>query len=127
MFVKQKILIVDDEPQLCNLLEVILTDSGYEVTTLQEAPQTIETIRRKGKPDLIILDVVMPEMTGWEVCDKIKEDPEMANIPVMFLTVSADSKDVEKGFTLGAESYMCKPFKPMDLVERIKTIIKRKS
>ncbi|MEQ8167402.1 MAG: response regulator [Candidatus Eremiobacterota bacterium] len=124
---KEKILIVDDEPQLCSLLEVILKDSGYDVTTLQEAPKTIETIRKTGNPDLIILDVVMPEMTGWEVCDKIKENPEMANIPIMFLTVSADSKDVEKGFTLGAESYMCKPFKPMDLIERIKNIIEKKS
>jgi CheY-like chemotaxis protein len=64
----------------------------------------------------------MPEMTGWEVCDKIKENPEMANIPIMFLTVSADSKDVEKGFTLGARVICCKPFKPMELIERKKLL-----
>ena len=122
---KYKILIVDDAPELCNLLTLILEDAGFIVTAIQDPNKTMDFLKKEEKPDLIILDVVMPEMSGWDLCDLIKSDPQCSDIPIMFLTVNADSKYVEKGFTLGANSYMSKPFKPMELLERVKRIIGR--
>ena len=119
----KKILVIDDEPELCELIKLILEDSGFTVEVLQDPNKAIRTIKEGEKPDLILLDVVMPEITGWEVCEKIKKDKEICNIPVMFLTVNADSKYVEKGFALGAKSYMCKPFQPVELLKRIMKIL----
>ncbi len=119
---KKKLLVIDDAPELCNLLKLILEDAGFEVSVLQEPHKTMELLKNSEKPYLIILDVVMPEMSGWDVCDLIRSDPETCNIPIMFLTVNADSKYVEKGFSIGANSYMSKPFKPVELIERVKRI-----
>lgn len=123
--VKGKILVIDDEPSLCNLMKVILEETGFQVTTVLNPLKALELVT-SIKPDLVILDVVMPEMNGWEVCSKLKNTPGISHIPVMFLTVSADSSDVEKGFGSGGDSYMCKPFRPQELVDRVFRILKIK-
>jgi len=123
---KRKILVIDDEPSLCNLMKVILEETGFQVTTILNPLKAVDTAM-KIKPDLIILDVVMPEMNGWELCSKLKNIRGISHIPVMFLTVSADSSDVEKGFGSGGDSYMGKPFRPQELVDRVLSILKVKS
>ena len=115
-----RLLIVDDTPQNLQVLGGILREQGYKLSVAQSGVQALEVARRV-LPDLILLDVMMPEMDGFEVCRQLKADPAMAEIPVIFLTAKTEAEDVVRGFELGAVDYVGKPFNPPELLQRVQT------
>ena len=117
------IMVVDDEESMVHLLRTILEAQGYEVTTVMDGREVVAHLRDR-RPDLIILDLMMPEMDGWEVLHEVRQDPAMASIPVIILTVKKDELDRTVGTEfLKVEGYVTKPFVRRALVELVgKTI-----
>jgi signal transduction histidine kinase len=117
-----KILIVDDVAKNIQLVANFLTQDGYEVNFAMDGKKAIEHAKREHF-DLILLDVMMPIMDGFEVCKRLKEDPETAKIPVIFLTAKTDEASIARGFELGGVDYIVKPFNIPELLARVKTHI----
>jgi len=120
---KKKIMIVDDEEGIVELVTAILEEEGYEVITAMDGKECLEKLK-KVKPDLILLDMMMPGMSGREVCEKIRKNPKTKNLKIVFLTVarfSETGKNVLK--KLNVLDYITKPFDNKDLVRRIKNIV----
>ncbi len=115
----KKILVVDDEPTIVNIIEDLLQSSGFETLPAGSAAEA-EQAMKSSRPDLILLDVMMPKVDGFEFCKKIKGDPDYQNIPVIFVTVMNKKEDIEKGKKLGAADYITKPFNPDELVAHVK-------
>lgn len=115
-----RILIVDDTVKNIQVLGTILKQEGYQLNVAQNGKQALDVVG-KVKPDLILLDVMMPEMDGFEACTHLKADPETADIPVIFLTAKIETEDIVKGFDLGAVDYVTKPFNPTELLKRVDT------
>ncbi len=118
----KKIVLAEDEPQIARLIEFKLKKEGYEVTWKENGEEALKAIK-EDKPDLILLDVMMPVMDGYEVLRRLKEDEDLKSIPVVMLTARAQEKDVVKGIDLGAEDYITKPFHPAELLARVKRIL----
>ena len=116
-----KILVCDDERHIVRLIQVNLERQGYTVTTAFDGKEGLEKIRAE-KPDLVVLDVMMPYMDGFEVLKTIRREPETENLPVIMLTAKAQDKDVFEGYHYGADMYLTKPFNPMELVTFVKRI-----
>jgi len=122
---KPLILAVDDKPQNLQFLGKLLSDNGYEVGMAQNGYQALNFVK-KNDPDLILLDIMMPEMDGYEVCKSIKADFSISHIPVIFITAKTDTDDVVKGFDAGGVDYVTKPFNPAELLARIRTHVEMK-
>jgi DNA-binding response OmpR family regulator len=122
---KRLILAVDDNPQNLQFLGKLLSDSGFEVAMAQSGQQALNFIR-KTEPDLILLDIMMPEMDGYTVCETIKSDFATRHIPVIFLTAKTDTSDVVKGFDTGGVDYVTKPFNSAELLARVRTHVEVK-
>lgn len=120
--VKKKILIVEDEESLLKLESILLTSKGYSVTGVADAVSALEQVI-VIKPDLIVLDIMLPGMDGFEVCRIIKQNPETAHIPVMMLTAKKSSQDCERGMAAGASAYVTKPFKSAKIIEIIQELL----
>jgi len=118
---KQLILIVDDTPENVRLLASLLTDD-YEIAIATNGAQALEMIK-DTPPDLILLDVMMPEMDGFEVCRRVKNNLATRTLPVIFLTASTEVDDIVRGFEAGGVDYVTKPFKAIELKARVKTHI----
>lgn len=114
------VLVVDDVLRNLQVIGNTLEDEGYEISVAQSGPEALEMIKL-DKPDLILLDVMMPDMNGFEVCETLKADDETKNIPVIFLTAKTETEDIIKGFKLGGVDYISKPFKKEELLVRIQT------
>jgi DNA-binding response OmpR family regulator len=121
--VKKRILVVDDERDIVDLLKYNLVKDGYEVLTAYNGKEALE--KAAHPPDLVILDVMMPVLDGFETCKKLKSDPRTSAVPVLFLTASSSEVDEVLGLELGADDYMTKPFSPRELVARIRAILRR--
>ncbi len=121
----QLVLLVDDLPQNIEVLGSILSNRGVKIAVAMNGNQAINTAIKK-KPDLILLDVAMPDMDGFEVCKRLKENPETEKIPIIFLTAKTETDDIVKGFDLGAVDYITKPFKTAELLARVKTHLELK-
>jgi two-component system phosphate regulon response regulator PhoB/two-component system alkaline phosphatase synthesis response regulator PhoP len=121
---KPLIVAIDDEPDILQLITVHLEKSGFLVKTFLKAGPFF-TFIEKGIPDLIILDLMLPDFDGLEVCKSLKNDPRWADIPVLMLTAKGDETDIVLGLELGADDYMVKPFSPKELLARIKAILRR--
>lgn len=119
----KKILLVDDEQDIVEFLEYNLRQEGFEVITAYNGKEAISKLSQK--PDLIILDVLMPEMDGYETCKTIREIPEFKTTPVLFLTAKASEIDEIKGLNLGADDYVHKPISPKKLVARVKSNLRK--
>ena len=117
----RKILTCDDEKHIVRLIQVNLERQGYEVITAFNGAECLEKVK-EDRPDLIVLDVMMPEMSCFEVLDNVKKDPETENIPVIMLTARAQDSDVLRGWQSGVECYLTKPFNPMELIAFVKRI-----
>lgn len=117
----KKILTCDDEKNIVRLIQVNLERQGYEVVTAYNGRECLEVCEREH-PDLIVLDLMMPEMTGFEVLDTLKKNPATENIPVIMLTARTQDQDVLRGWQAGVECYLTKPFNPIELVTFIKRI-----
>jgi two-component system OmpR family response regulator len=116
-----KILIVDDDPHIRQLAAVFLKDEGYDIVQASdgvEALAKLETI----KVDLVVLDIMMPNMDGWELCRQLREYYDM---PLLMLTAKGETTDKVQGFQLGTDDYLVKPFEPLELVVRVKALLKR--
>ncbi len=122
--VKLRILVVDDEPEAVELVEFNLKQSGYAVITAADGAEALKKARGQT-PDLIVLDVMLPEMDGFEICKTLRLDPATAKIPILMLTAKAAEIDRVLGLELGADDYLTKPFSPRELLLRIKKIIAR--
>jgi len=109
-----RILVVDDEPSIVDLLREALRYAGFSVTSTDNGPDAVR-LARESRPDLIVLDVMMPGRDGFEVLRTLKAQPETAAIPVVLLTAKATDSDVWEGWKSGADYYMTKPFNPEDL------------
>jgi two-component system alkaline phosphatase synthesis response regulator PhoP len=121
--VKQKILLVDDEKDIIEFLEYNLVQEGYDVISANDGLKAMEKLA--DKPDLIVLDVLMPKMNGYEVCAKIRENETFKNIPVLFLTAKVSEMDEVHGLSIGADDYITKPISPKKLIARIKANLRR--
>lgn len=121
---KKKILIVDDETQLVELLQIRLEANNYEVITAYDGLEGFEKAK-KEKPDLIILDLMLPKMDGYRVCGLLKGDMRYKNIPIIMFTARAQADDKKMGFDLGAEGYITKPFDPKELLAKISELLNR--
>ncbi|MCH8275076.1 MAG: response regulator [Armatimonadetes bacterium] len=117
-----KILVCDDERSIVRLIQVNLERQGWQVVTAYDGKEGLEKIRSE-KPDVVILDVMMPYMDGFEVLKTLRRDPGLQNIPVVMLTAKAQDKDVFEGYHYGADVYLTKPFNPMELVTFVKRIL----
>ncbi|MCK4507466.1 MAG: response regulator, partial [Desulfuromonadales bacterium] len=106
--IKKKILIVEDEESLLKLESILLTSKGYEVHGVGDGQAALDAIA-KVKPDLVLLDIMLPEIDGFEVCKRLKQDKRTENIPIIFLTAKTDSDSIVQGFNLGAVDYVTKP------------------
>ncbi len=119
------ILIVDDIPKNLQVLSNILNSRGYQISFASNGKQALSVVSTT-LPDLILLDIMMPEMDGYEVCRRLKEDERTRDIPIIFLTGKAETEDIIKGFKLGAVDYVTKPFNSIELLSRVKTHIELK-
>lgn len=120
----KKILIVEDDLDILNLLRYYFQYDGYETYTAKDGMQAIDCIQ-EARPDLVVLDLMLPEMSGLEVCKRIKANPVTAGIPVIMLTAKGEEEDRISGFELGADDYVVKPFSPKELLLRVKAVLRR--
>ncbi len=122
----QKILVVDDEPHIVRLVQVNLQKAGYTVSTASNGREALEAVANE-QPDLMVLDVMMPEMDGLETLKRLKGNPETDDIPVILLTAKAQDADVFEGWKSGADLYLTKPFNPGELLLFVQRIFKSKT
>jgi DNA-binding response OmpR family regulator len=118
------VLVVDDDPVILKLLEVNFEMEGFQVVRAADGAEGLERAR-EVRPDIVVLDVMMPRMTGYEVAKALREDHDTAHIPIIFVTARAQSSDVEKGMELGVEDYVTKPFDPLELIDRVNSLLAR--
>jgi two-component system alkaline phosphatase synthesis response regulator PhoP/two-component system response regulator VicR len=116
------VLVVDDQPHIVRLIQVNLEKEGFRVVTASDGVEGIEKVRQE-RPDLVILDVIMPRKDGFEVLREIKGDDELAETPVVMLTVKTHNADIVEGLKEGAELYLPKPFHPKELVSLVKRVL----
>ncbi|MEI6831723.1 MAG: response regulator transcription factor [Candidatus Omnitrophota bacterium] len=124
MISKRKILVVDDEKELVKLITFNLVIAGYDVLSAKNGIEALE-ISEQENPDLIILDIMLPRIDGWEVCRRLKQNPRTSNIPIIMLSALSEVDDKLKGFDLGTDDYVTKPFSPRELVVRVKRVLAR--
>ena len=117
-----RILIAEDEPDIRELVAFTLRFAGHEVTTTANGEEALNQASQIT-PDIIIMDVRMPRMTGYEACRAMKADISLKDIPVMFLSAKGQDSEIQAGLDVGAEEYLLKPFAPTQLAERIKAIL----
>jgi len=120
---KQRILLVDDDPNILRLVELYLTKEGFAVETAADGAKAVAQFKA-NPPHLVLLDVLLPGMDGWQVCREVRK---VSNIPVIMLTAKDDTFDKVLGLELGADDYIVKPFEPKELVARVKAVIRRSS
>ena len=120
-----RILVVDDEPDAIELIRFNLKASGYEVLTAEDGEEALAKAR-KFSPDMILLDVMLPEIDGLEVCKILRLDPATASLPIIMLTAKASEIDRVLGLEFGADDYVTKPFSPRELMLRVRNLLKRK-
>jgi len=123
---KGRVLVVDDEIYIVHILDFSLGMEGYEVITALDGEQALEKARAE-KPDLIVLDIMMPKLDGYETCKMLKAEADTKDIPVILLSAKGRNVDQKIGFEVGADDYITKPFSPRKLVERINAILGQNS
>jgi two-component system, OmpR family, phosphate regulon response regulator PhoB len=119
------VLVVDDDPDVCDLVTYKLEQSGFEVRRASDGDAALREVARRV-PDLVLLDIMMPGISGLEVLERWRSDVATAAIPVVMLTAKAQENDVERGFQLGADDYVVKPFSPRELVRRVSAVLSRR-
>jgi len=118
----KKVLIADDHPEAVELVRVTLEDEDYEIVNTSNGKETLKKARVE-KPDIVLLDVVMPKMDGFEVCRQLRKDPQTKEIPIVMLTDKGQEVDKERGREVGADDYITKPFSPSTLLIKIEEIL----
>lgn len=118
----QKVLIAEDERDILELITFTLQFGGYEVIPTSNGADALE-LTYKERPDLLLLDIRMPQMSGYDVCSQVKTDPRTENIPVVFLSAKGQESEIKTGYDAGAIDYILKPFAPDFLLKRLKEIL----
>ena len=116
------LLLADDEPNILVSLEFLMRREGYEVLLARDGQETLEAIR-EHRPDLVLLDVMMPRKNGFEVCQEVRASEDIKHTPILMLTAKGRDTDVAKGLALGANGYMTKPFSTRELVDKVKELL----
>lgn len=118
----RKVLIADDEPNIVTSLEYLMTKSGYEVAVARNGDEALALVE-SFMPDLVLLDVMMPRRSGYEVCQKMRERPEWRDIRIVMLSAKGREAEVSKGLSLGADAYVTKPFSNRELIARVAELL----
>lgn len=118
-----KVMIVDDDPSIVVALEFLMEQNGYEVEVARSGEEAIESIP-KFQPDLILLDIMLPGIDGYEVCEILRLKPEWRNIRVVFLTAKGSEEDIARGLVLGADAYIVKPFTNQNIVDAVNDLLR---
>lgn len=119
---KTRVLIADDEPNIVISLEYLMRREGHEVSVARDGDEALAMIRR-DKPDLVLLDVMMPGKNGFEVCQAVRAEAELADIRIIMLTAKGRETDLAKGKALGVDAYIVKPFSTRELAERVRQML----
>ena len=119
-----RVLVVEDEPDIRDLLAFHLERDGYQVTRATTGPEALRQLRA-APPDLVILDLMLPELDGLEVCRRLRADPATAALPVIMLTAKGDEVDRVVGLEMGADDYVVKPFSPKEMLARVRAVLRR--
>jgi len=117
-----KVLIADDEPNIVVSLEFLMQREGHEVLVARDGPSALETIRRE-KPALVLLDVMMPGLSGFEVCQAVRADDTLAGVRILMLSAKGRDTDLAKGRALGADAYVTKPFSTRELADQVRALL----
>ncbi len=117
-----RVLIADDEPNIVVSLEFLMKREGHAVSVARDGREALETIRRE-RPDLVLLDVMMPGLSGFDVCQAVRADESLAGVRVVLLTAKGRDTDLAKGTALGADAYVTKPFSTRELAERVRELL----
>jgi len=117
-----KILIVDDEPNILMSLDFLMRKEGYEVFVARNGTEALESLSQ-NQPDLVLLDIMMPDVDGYEICKQIKQNPELENCKVVFISAKSKESDVQKGYEIGADFYLTKPFSNKTIVAKVKELL----
>ncbi len=118
----KRILVADDDPVILRLIQVNLELEGYQVLTANNGEEALEQATAE-KPDLVILDIMMPRLDGYQTCERLKAEDMTKDIPVVFLSAKAQQADIEKGKSYGVEEYLTKPFDPTELLEVVERLV----
>ena len=119
-----RVLVVDDEPDLLELVHYNLTKAGYDVACVMSGAEALTHVQTHT-PDLILLDVLLPDVDGLEVCKALRRSPQAGRVPIVMLTARSEDADIVAGLELGADDYLTKPFSPRVLLARIKAVLRR--
>jgi CheY-like chemotaxis protein len=120
--VEKRILVADDDPVILRLIQVNLELEGYQVLTANNGEEAVATATAEH-PDLVILDIMMPRLDGYQACEQLKAEAATKDIPVVFLSAKAQQSDIEKGKTYGVEEYLTKPFDPTELLDVVERLV----
>jgi two-component system alkaline phosphatase synthesis response regulator PhoP len=118
---QKKVLIADDNENIRDALTYLLEDEGYDLQLANDGADTLRKVRER-KPDILFLDIMMPEINGYDVCRTIKNDPDLRSIYIIMLTAKGQVAEQERGKEVGADEYIVKPFSPMDILAKIKNL-----
>lgn len=118
----KRVLIADDEPNIVISLEFLMKREGHAVSVARDGPSALEAIRA-GKPDLVLLDVMMPGLSGFEVCQAVRADEALAGVKILMLSAKGRDTDIAKGNAMGADAYMTKPFSTRELAEKVRELL----
>jgi two-component system KDP operon response regulator KdpE len=117
-----RVLIVDDDPMVTRLVRINLELENFEVVEAWDGKTALDIIKNQT-PDLLLLDIMMPQMDGWEILKKIREDPAVKDLPIVALTAKVQDEDIARGWRMGADGYIVKPFNPVSLAETLRQIL----
>jgi two-component system response regulator MtrA len=117
------VLIADDDADILSLVKAVLERSGHEVVAASDGAEALASVRAR-RPDLVVLDIAMPEVDGLEVLRRLRADPTTSELPVVLLSARAQEADVERGFAIGASAYLKKPFSPRELSEHVAELLR---
>ncbi|MBT4864592.1 MAG: response regulator [Planctomycetaceae bacterium] len=118
-----KVLIADDNQQNCELLDAYLSDEGYEISMAFDGQQTLDAVA-DSQPDLILLDIMMPRLSGYEVCQQLKQDKRTKDIPILMVTALAEKADIEKAVEAGCDDFLSKPVNSLELKTRVRSLLR---
>jgi two-component system alkaline phosphatase synthesis response regulator PhoP len=120
----QRVLVVDDDREIVRLVRAYLEQAGFQVLAAYDGETALHAIRRE-RPDLVVLDLMLPDRDGWDVTRVVRADPSLAGIPILMLTARVDDTDKIIGLELGADDYVTKPFNPREVVARVRSVLRR--
>ena len=122
---KIKVMVVDDEPDIVKIVKIAMELANFEVLEAYSGEECLDKISMGAKPSLILLDIMMPGISGYETCGKIRENKDFKDVKIVMLTAKGQKGDAEEGLKVGADDYIIKPFDPYELIEQVKEILDR--